>query len=482
MRHSLLQLTSIALIGGVIGKGLRYGLNIVIARGLGPEALGVFALGLIIARVASLPAQTGLDKAVQKFIPVYINRDDSSRLSGLLLVCLLTPILLGFCITALLFFSRNTLSQTVGIEITDITFMFLLAIPLFAFFRVSVYATKGFQETKFMVFSRDIVQTGLAVLFAIIGGFALNSISAVVLGYLVSLVFGSALALYFIYGEVRDRITTPDIELWTIFSFSLPLTVVAANLLLISWADILVLGIYVPNADIGWYHAGYQTAALLPILLNAVNGIFPPFAAGLYESGANQRLNRAFSAVTKWLTYFSLLGCAYLIVYADLVLSIFGAATPEAVVVLQILAIAQALNTITGPVGSLLQMTGYERVETLNTVFVAALNIVLNFILIQRFGIIGAAIATGFSIAVFNIAEIVEIYVFHGFLPYNRNYLRGGIVCLLAIVILLTRTVLGISSLFGSVLIGSTALLAFLTGMWHLGLDENDDLLLRSLE
>ena len=47
MRQNITKLASIALVGGLIGRGLRYTLNIIISRGLGAEALGLFAFGIL---------------------------------------------------------------------------------------------------------------------------------------------------------------------------------------------------------------------------------------------------------------------------------------------------------------------------------------------------------------------------------------------------------------------------------------------------
>src|SRR5690606_14902262 len=72
-------------------------------------------------------------------------------------------------------------------------------------------------------------------------------------------------------------------------------------------------------------------------------------------------------------------------------------------VALLILVFGQLINAGMGCVVVLLNMTGHER-DTLNGVAVAAVaNLLLNFLLIPRFGINGAAASTAVSLALWNI-------------------------------------------------------------------------------
>jgi O-antigen/teichoic acid export membrane protein len=68
--------------------------------------------------------------------------------------------------------------------------------------------------------------------------------------------------------------------------------------------------------------------------------------------------------------------------------------------VLSILAIGQFVNVITGSVGYLLTMCGYERLQRNNFAVCAVLSVLLNVLLVPRMGAIGAAIATAATLAV----------------------------------------------------------------------------------
>jgi O-antigen/teichoic acid export membrane protein len=115
-------------------------------------------------------------------------------------------------------------------------------------------------------------------------------------------------------------------------------------------------------------------------------------------------------------------------------------------------------------------------------VFTAALNAVLNLVLIQRFGILGAAIATATAIAVLNILRLAEVRYFLGMFPYSRRFLPGvGLLAVTSAVMYLAQW-LPLSGI-GLLLVagfGSTGV--FLIGAWLFAVDENDDVLLESVD
>ena len=76
----------------------------------------------------------------------------------------------------------------------------------------------------------------------------------------------------------------------------------------------------------------------------------------------------------------------------------------------------------------ILNMTGHQKFFGKITTVTAVLNLVFNMLLIPKYGMLGAAIATGFSIVLTNIFAIVYIYkklkVLSVYLPFlgNKTY------------------------------------------------------------
>lgn len=483
MRNSITKLVSIAFLGGLIGRGLRYGFNIVIARGLGLDALGLFAFGMVVMKGGGVFARIGLDSAAQKYIPIYRSADDAARVSGTVIMGLVVPLLVGGVLAVILYLGRGLIARFTGMALGSTVQLFIVGIPLFAAMMVGMNATYGLKQTKYSVYIRDFGQSVVALALMAIGAFVLSDLTAVIVGYLVSILVGVGLAIFFLAREGALRFDVrPAFEYREIFAFSLPLTFADSIQYLVSWTDILVLGVFVPPAPIGRYQAAYQTSILLIIVLQSANSIFPAMAADLYNAGRRERLNRVYTAVTRWVTYLTILGLAFLIVYADDILSVFGTTARSAQVALIVLALGQTLSAITGPTGFLLIMSNHERLQLVNSVVAALLNLVLNVVLIQVYGIIGAAAATGISLALLNVLRLAEVQYLLGIQPYSWKYWRGMVAIGCSIPVMVLGRVLPLAGPIRVVLVGTSAFAVFVALIWMLGFDDVDRTLVEAIE
>jgi O-antigen/teichoic acid export membrane protein len=79
-------------------------------------------------------------------------------------------------------------------------------------------------------------------------------------------------------------------------------------------------------------------------------------------------------------------------------------------VALLILVFSQLINTMSGSVGVILNMTGKEKVFRNILSIALVINITLNILLIPRFGIEGAAIASATSLVFWNLYSVYYVY------------------------------------------------------------------------
>jgi len=483
MKQNFTNLVSIAFVGGLVGRGLRYGFNIVIARGLGPDALGLVAFGLVVMKAISVVSQMGLDQAAQKYIPIYLSEKEPELVSGTALLCIGLPLIVGTAISVGIYLQREALARALGTEFGSVTQLFLVGVPLFSAMMVGATATRGFKETKYYVYTREIGQSIVAFVLAIIGAYLLSDVQAVILGYLFSLGFGATLAAVFLSHQGAFSLNIrPRLPFREVLTFALPLTITAVTLYLVTWTDILMLGFFRSPTEVGWYQAAYQTSVLLSVVLQATYSIFPTVASDLYHSDQHQRLKRIYTVVTKWVVSLTLFGFLFLFVFLEEILGIFGPTIPAAETSLAILALGQLIAALVGPAGLLLTMSEFERLQTINSVVVALLNAGLNFVLIQEFGIIGAAIATGVSFVVLNVLRLAQTWYLLDIQPYSLTYWRSLVAVVGALPVMVLGNTVPIPAFLRVVLTGIVSTGVFASLVWYLGFSDEDRLLLESLD
>jgi O-antigen/teichoic acid export membrane protein len=173
-------------------------------------------------------------------------------------------------------------------------------------------------------------------------------------------------------------------------------------LLLLGQTDLLMIGLMSDPEQVGLYKVATKTASFVLFPLFAVNAVTAPRFAEMYANGDNSPLQRLASTAAHWIFWSSLTVSATLITSSGFLLGLFGASFYRAEPALWILVAGQLANTGAGAVGPLLLMTGYQQESAKVYGACALLNIILNAIGIYFMGILGAAIATAVSTALWN--------------------------------------------------------------------------------
>ena len=128
-------------------------------------------------------------------------------------------------------------------------------------------------------------------------------------------------------------------------------------------------------------------------------------------------------------------------------------------------------------------MIGKSRLIFLNIIIITILNVILNFILVTRYGIDGAAIATMISLILLNLLFLFQARHYTSIVPLRRETIRIFIVSLIsAALLLIIKTQLNIINLFNLILLSvffilSYLFLIFLTS----GFDRNDIMILTAI-
>jgi O-antigen/teichoic acid export membrane protein len=186
---------------------------------------------------------------------------------------------------------------------------------------------------------------------------------------------------------------------------SMPLLLVNSMTLMLGWTDVLVLGMWRDAAEVGIYGIAMRVALLTAFILSAINVVVAPQFAALHAEGNTAALRRLAQQSAFWTLVAAAPAILVLLLVPDLILQIFGPQFREGAGALRILALGQFVNVATGSVAILLVMTGHEKLMRNIVAASAALNLLGNLVLVPRYGAIGAATSTAFSLAFMNIVS-----------------------------------------------------------------------------
>jgi O-antigen/teichoic acid export membrane protein len=356
-----------------------------------------------------------------------------------------------------------------------------VTLPATAYTDAALAATQGFKTMKpyasinlffepacRIVLTVALLWAGWGLVGLMVALLITNSISAVL----------ASIALKRLMG--RPQIS-PRYDVREIFSFSVPswLSNLASTGLL--WADIIILSIYASSADVAIYQVATRLTLLATVFIQPVTNSFAPRIADFWRRKRYDLMKKTFKLITSWVVRLSLPSFVVLLIFPRQLLGLFGPEFLAGITVTRIMTVAWLLNAASGPCGYVLTMSGRPKVQMGNYSAALILNVVLNVVLISRFGIEGAATAWATTVLMLTVTRVLQVWFFARMLPFSRDLFKGFGAALVAAaggvaIDVLVKGALP-SLLLGVVVVG----LIYVVCIRLLGLEEDDRLVLDAL-
>jgi O-antigen/teichoic acid export membrane protein len=482
--------SSVFFAGTIFTAATGYLFKIYLARVLGAEALGIYALGMTIIGFLGIFNALGLPQAAVRFVAAYSATGKIELLRGFLgrsiLLLLISNILLGGGVLlagpwiAVHFYHTPALRSYLG------WFALIMILGAFTAFLGQVLA--GYKDVARRTIVTNFIGSPIMMVLTLalaVAGWGLRGyIIAQVLSAFVVLVLLAATVWKLTPKAIRSsRFGFPPLEK-EVTSFSA--VVLGTGLLefMMSQSDKILIGFYLGARDVGIYAVASALVMFVPILLQSVNQIFSPSIADLYARGQQQLLGRIYQTLTKWILGLTIPLATVMILFASPLMQIFGRDFAAGWLILVIGTVGQLVNCGVGSVGYLLMMSGNQRSLMKIEAIMAALMVLLNLLLIPRWGIAGAAMAAAITNICGNVWYLAEVRRKLGLFPYNLSYLRLALPMVGTVAVLL-----GLRAGFGAIrqewaVIGTALLLGYLVFIGialAFGLDADDRLIARSV-
>lgn len=419
-------------IGMVCFKIFNFLRQLTIIRLLSPSDYGLFALGMTVVTIYMIFANLGLYSGSQRYIAFFQARGDDARTRG---VIISTLRIIGFSVTIFTVISiflagpLANLYDKPGVE--EVLLWFTALIPLSIFIHIMAAFFLGFKQPSFSAFVENIglslVSLILVTIFLLIFRNLTSVLAAQVLAH--TLVFAAGLIYCVTHFPIRIRGGERVLMVKELLAFSIPLFAASALTYLMIQMDTLMLGYFVPSDQLGFYNAAYLLSSVLPIFLMSVSTIYMPVASGLVARENNLELKNVYRSTTKWLFLFTLpLFLTFFLFPSQIMGLAFGGGYPTAAQALQLLCLGDFVHTLLGPNGMTLIAYGHSRILMIAAAIATVVNITLNALLIPRWGITGAAIASFIALILVNILISGYLYIRYRIHPFGASYIKPVVI------------------------------------------------------
>ena len=411
------------------GQVLGFLLTLIIANYFGAKGLGDYVLSIVVLRIFTLISKLGMDTFSIRFIASFAKQDKwkSIQLFRKKIILLLTATSLFSSL--LMYFFAFDISNLVQAKVEHIRLNAFFVLPM-AFFMLNYQSLRGLKRiAEFSFFYRMSQALFSVISIVIIYQFTQDS-EVPVYAYLVSVLIVSILSfLSFRYwlknrSDGKESAEKEIMSYSTLLKISIPLMFAQSVQFIMAWTDKLMLGAMTSSEDVGIYHTAFKLSMFAAVALMSVNSIASPKFAEMFGKNDMEGLKKVVHQSTKMIFWTSVPLITIFFIFPEFFLGLFGEEFKIGVTAFIFLSCGRLISSFSGSVGNILQMTGNQNIYALILFFGAILNIVLNLILIPKYGINGAAIASMSSLIVWNLSMVLVVKKKFGFYTFYIPFIK----------------------------------------------------------
>jgi O-antigen/teichoic acid export membrane protein len=406
------------------GYTVKLGLPVLLAfatRTYGAAAWGVFvtlqALVMVMMRVTIL----GLDKAMLWWIP---NRGPAgySALRAAIGTVAVFSVVFG-AVTG--FAAEPLLRAWTGrppAHVDSLRIM-LLGLAPFGVTELLLHASMGRRRMEPSVIVRETLAPASLIGFALVfhaWGIVENGLAW---AFVSSNVLAMSAALFYHRSTFADsRVTEPTWRIPpTLFGYAVPVWLAEiANSFLLR-VSALVIAAFTDPVTVGVWGIVQQFGTAMRTIRGAFDSIVTVIAADIARRHDAVRLSSVLSYAAQLVTLTQFPLFAFLLIFADVILPLYGEHFARGTLPLIVLCSLWLLNGAAGLVGVVIAGYGKSKLTLLNTIVTITAQIGLMVWLVPRYGLIGGAIGLGSSYTVQHLFQLAQLKMLIGSFGFSRR-------------------------------------------------------------
>ena len=373
-------------VGLGVSKLLKMVLIIYVARILGATEYGKFTFALAFVSVFIIFSDLGLSAIITREFSREREKDKEfySILSLKMILVLGTLILISI---ASFFITPDPGIRKIILILAFFSMVEGFATTIYVFFQ----AIQRMEYQAFATILESILVTGLG-LFVILHYPSVENISYT---YLLTSLITLFFVLILFHFKVFPLRISFDKSVWKKFLLmAFPLVLSGVFNSIYNYTDSVMMGYWKLMAETGWYNAAYKLVAIAGIPLGLIFASFYPVLSRFFKESKEQ-LKRAWSYQMDIVILSTIPLVVGGIVLAPKIIDFaYGSNFTPAILAFKILIVMTGITFFSQSFQYLLLAANQEKIFFWVTASAAVLNIVLNFLLIPRFSLYGAAVAT----------------------------------------------------------------------------------------
>jgi O-antigen/teichoic acid export membrane protein len=457
-KETIAESAGIVLIITIIQRVLQTGRGIIFARVLGPANFGVYSIALFFLPIVAAFARLGIPSCFPRYVPQY---EKQGMMKHFIIRTYLIAAAISVLLTVVLLLLLDHVSSLVYNStefgtIIVICALSLLPLTLYETIKFTFNGLRVFKLSYLMVFGQFLVFTILGIILVAI----YKSAEAVVFAILISnvvivAIFGIIIWKYVAGSEEQGQLIQDKGFYKKIFRYTIWFVISPVVFSLFKFTDKWMLNQFLGTEPVGVYAVASNLTSLVYMFGVIAGKVLMPNLSNLWEQQEKERVVSILDLVVRGNTLILLALSLLILLLKDQIIGwLYGSDYITATSVVGILLIFWLLNSVYLTIAGYAGLVEKTYIPLIGSAIGVICNIILNFVLIPNYRLIGAAIATTSSFAI----TVVILFIWFRVEGLKLKF-NSIIVCLLPCIFFLNDIAVSIICVALAVIVFGTDIL-----------------------
>ena len=401
-------------------------------KGLSPEEVGLRSLLLSSAFLVSPLARIGFNKVIIKFYPVFKDADKKDH--GFLFIIMIIPFVAFILITLLFLIFKQpvfSLFEAKSAMIKDYLW-YIIPITFFVMYIgiLSAYCQVNYKITVSSFFRQIVMQVFTGILLILMNAGAIDFRQFI---FLIALSYFLIVLLHIFYLRYLNLFyLKPDFKLLNkpmvkeIVTYGLFVILGGVGAVVSTNIGILMLGAMIGLHSTAIFTISFYLGNIIDVPRSALSRIASPYIADSWHKGKTDLINSLYkkSAINQMVIGILIFLIIWLNIDSVFAIMPRGSLYVSGKWVVFFVGLAKVVDMLTGINTEILINSEKYKFNFVLVISFTLLVIILNYILIPQYAVIGAAVALFASFVYFNIAKFIYLLIKFKMQPFSLNFLK----------------------------------------------------------
>ena len=308
----------------------------------------------------------------------------------------------------------------------DNFFYIFLLVFFISFYDVLTSISRSYLDASTPIFLNEIFLKSYSLILLVLHGYKFFDFTTFLQLYVCGFLFKFLLLLFilqFIKGNLFFKLSLGALKIKEIVVYGFYVLIGGASVIFVSRLDMIMIGAFLGLEHVAFYTLAFYIGSVIKVPGKSIISISVPLLAKAWEEQDFKQIQTIYSKSS--INQLIIGGLFFLCIWIniDAIFSILPEKFSHGKWVVLCIGLAQLFNVATGVNGAIIINSKYYKYDLYTNLILVVITLISNYLLIPKYGINGAAMATALSVLLFNLIRLILIKLKMNLQPFSLKTL-----------------------------------------------------------